>query len=790
MPNGEIIRRVIVKFKDTVDLPYEDGAEKHLERVGVHQWPELASRFKGIRLNRLFTAVSPDRIGELVDRASQRDRRYRPPNLLSFFAVDCLVEANPAALVSALKEWSQVETAYVDPLDTPPALTGTNPSYPLQTYLKPPAVAPSPQGGIDAEFAWLQPGGTGAGQKIVDVERGAKLDQADIAGRNIAPPLFGANSTKDGDPVHGASALCIVAAIDNNVGVVGIAHGLQEVKYSSQVLTDTGINAPVNRPDAVWAAIDHFTQAGDPVGRVLLLEVQLGSHNDPFALQDVSGNTWEEMPMETALADYQMIRLASALGIVVIEPSGNGKHDLDLFDQAGGSGFVLKRPGDRDDSGAIMVGASTSKYPYDPVVNGTEGTCFGSRVDCFAWGEDAATYVGTLPILGDLYGPFGGTSAAAAIVAGAALLVQGVAEAAPAIGHRLDPGSLRALLADPNINTWSHNPNTDRIGVMPNLKRIIQEGLQVAPDVYIRDNVNDMGAVNTGLISMSPDIIVRPAAVANPAVAFGPGTENDLMLGPTATPGQDNFVYVRVWNRSAVAAAAVTVTVFYAAPATLVMGDAWTPVGTPVLIPNVPANNVMTVSTAITWPAAQVPPAGHYCFVALVGNAQDPAPPRASFLNFDNFYAFIRNNNNVTWRNFDVVATPAPAAPTSVAVNGGDAYEFEFDAPGAYDSERTFQLVVGSQLPFGSQMLLEAPLDLLSRRLAVVEREGNRGRVSIGIYGRTTLPAVLFPAKSRSHCRLLVQVPRNRARDHEVYVSQLYEGFEVGRVTWRIVPTP
>jgi hypothetical protein len=33
-----------------------------------------------------------------------------------------------------------------------------------------------------------------------------------------------------------------------------------------------------------------------------------------------------------------------------------------------------------------------------------------------------------------------------------------------------------------------------------------------------------------------------------------------------------------------------------------------------------------------------------------------------------------------------------------------------------------------------------------------------------------------------------VQVPRAyRQRDHEVYVSQLYERFEVGRVTWRIM---
>jgi hypothetical protein len=345
---------------------------------------------------------------------------------------------------------------------------------------------------------------------------------------------------------------------------------------------------------------------------------------------------------------------------------------------------------------------------------------------------------------------------------------------------------MRALLSDPNLNTHSHNFGTDMIGVMPDLKRILQQGLGVVPDVYIRDYVGDTGAVHAGAISLSPDIIVRPASVTTPSMTFGPGTEGNDMLGPTATAGQDNFVYVRVWNRSAVAAAAVTATVYYATPATLVMGNAWTQVGAPVTIPTVPAGNVMTVSNEIRWPAAQVPPAGHYCFVALVGNARDPSPPRAWFQNFDNYYAFIRNNNNVTWRNFDVVAAPAPPAPRNLTVDGGDPYEFAFDAPGAYDSDRTFQLVVGSSLPFGSRVQLEAPLDLLSRRLPRIERDEDKGRVEIGPHGRTRLPAVTFPARSRSHCRLLVEVPRARDRDYEVYVSQLYEGFEVGRVTWRI----
>jgi hypothetical protein len=218
------------------------------------------------------------------------------------------------------------------------------------------------------------------------------------------------------------------------------------------------------------------------------------------------------------------------------------------------------------------------------------------------------------------------------------------------------------------------------------------------------------------------------------------------------------------------------------------MGDAWTKIGS-VVIPSVPPNNVMTVSSAIDWPRAAVPPAGHYCFIGLVGNAEDPAPPAAAFQNFDNYYAFIRNNNNVTWRNFNVVSELAPAAPSGLEVDGGDAYALEFEARGDPDNERPFQLVVGAALPSGGRVLLDAPLHLLDTgRLPVVEKEGLRGRVPVGAHGRTRLPAVVFPQKTRERCRLFVRMPPDRDQHHDIYVSQLYEGFEVGRITWRIVP--
>jgi hypothetical protein len=781
-PPADVPRRVVVKFHDAVILPYEDGAERHVVRLGVGPWTELARRFEGIRLDRLFTLVSPERIGELVARATDRDRHYRPPNLLSYFVVECPAGVDPGALTAALRGWEQVETVYVDPLDESPA-PPDNPRYGEQTYLKPPAVAPppAPRGAIDAEFAWTQPGGTGAGQKIVDLERGARLSHEDLVALNI-PTLHGVNAVPDRP--HGASVLGVVAAVDNVKGVIGIAHGVDQVAYTCQVLPGGG----VDRVKAVLAAIEHFTQPGEQaLGRVLLLEVQLNPTNDPLALTDINGVKWNGMPMETAPADFEIIRLATALGIVVIEAAGNGFKDLDAFQQSiSGGKFVLSRthPADFKDSGAIMVGGSTSDYPYlRSVVGPGQGTCFGSRVDCFAWAEGVRT-CGVDPFTElDAYpGNFGGTSAAAAIVAGAALLVQGVAQAS--LGHRLSPGEMRALLSDPDVNTRSASYGVDRIGVMPNLKRILQDALQVAPDVYMRDYVGDSGDAHAGAISLSPDIIVRPAAVANPGVTFGAGTEDDLMLGPTVTSGQDNFVYVRVWNRGNVDAASVTARVFYASAATLLTPDDWKPVGT-VVMANVPAGNVMTVSTAITWPASAVPPPGHYCFIALVGNARDPAPDPAAFLSIDNYHTYIRSNNNVTWRNFAVVPLLAPGSPGDAE----DTYGFEFAVPGAVDADRYFQLAVGARVPPGARVWLEAPVALLGHAgpLADVDTGRRTARVPVGPHGRTTFSRVLLPARSRSRCRLLVQLPRGRRdRDDEAYVSQLYEGFEVGRITWRI----
>ena len=416
------------------------------------------------------------------------------------------------------------------------------------------------------------------------------------------------------------------------------------------------------------------------------------------------------------------------------------------------------------------------------------GSNYGGRVDCYAWGENVDTATAFEGSPDNEYDPdFGGTSAASAIIAGCALAVQGISE--NNIGFKFSPGQLRALFRNPDMGTPSEDPPTDRIGPMPNLEAIVNGLFHTQPDLYIRDFPGDTGDPHDGSLSASPDIILRPTAVADPDAEFGDGSpgENSTTLGSTAIAGQDNFLYVRVLNQSPFAPTAdVTATVYWSPPATLVSPSLWEPVGS-VLIPVVPGADVVTVSEPIVWAADDIPASGHYCFVGLVGNAEDPAPNPISFIDFDTYRDYIRNNNNVTWRNFNVESNEPD--------QGGDGFKsLRFLAAGADDMTRRFCLEVIAKLPRGSKCLLEAPVALLQAMQAgppwAIVR-ASTGQIPINPHRRHRIGCAYFPAKHAFPLRLLVHIPEeHRGRRYTVAVRQLYEAEEVGRVTWRLVPEP
>ena len=71
--------------------------------------------------------------------------------------------------------------------------------------------------------------------------------------------------------------------------------------------------------------------------------------------------------------------------------------------------------------------------------------------------------------MSDTYADFDGTSGAAPIVAGAALVMQGIIKVRT--GSKLGPTALRSRIKIGGTQTV--DPINDKIGVMPNLKNLI-----------------------------------------------------------------------------------------------------------------------------------------------------------------------------------------------------------------------------------------------------------------------------------------------------------------------------
>lgn len=745
--------RVVVKFHDHIEIPYRDGLEGQLEKLQIGPWDRLAESFPGITLRRLYTALEPDKIRALVDRARELDRTYQPPNLLTYFLVDCPPGCEPEALAKTLLAWPTVQKAYAaSPAGDPTVNDADDPLSPNQLYLDP---APT---GIDAHYAWGFTGGDGQGQNVIDLEQGWTVGHEDLACHG-ASVLFG--TVMNGSRYHGTAVLGEICACDNTLDCVGIAPHVASVN----VVSYSGVLG--NIPNAVLAALAALT-----FGDTLLIEVQLV--DAPFG-----------RPIETDDANFDSLRLATALGIIVVEAGGNGAVDLDAYTNGAGLHILQRGHADFRESGAIIVGSCTAATPHARWTSSS----YGSRIDCYGWGEQIDT------ITSDSSGSttattttFGGTSGASPMIVGAALVVQGVAEAN--LGYRFAPYQMRALLSDPANGTASANPVADRIGVMPDLRAIIMSNaIGLAPDLYLRDNIGDTGDPHSGSISSSPDIILVPATVPDPQAAYGEGsgTENSTTLGDTVHPTHDNFIYVRARNRGGSAATGVTARIHWSPAASLVTPDLWTEIGS-ATFPTVPAGDVLTVSNALTWYQADLPAAGHYCFVGLVGNDHDPAPNPSDFTDWDTFCRFIRENNNVTWRNFNVASTdPSEGADPSGFV------ALPFLIGGPLDAAREMRVEVGARLPAGSKVMLEVPLFLRAlaggRAGAVTDKKRNVLRLPANPHGKIGFGPVLLGAKLRAQARLLVSIPKElRGNEYEVHVRQVYREQEVGRVTWRLVP--
>lgn len=753
--------KIIIRFKDLDQFVDEETAEKWINSTIKGEFERLDKEFGNFSLKPLLSPGQLKLSEKLATRAIKQNKGYRPANFRSFYTIDFKNHKDLVAPVKSLFRWESVQTAYIDKAGPDPLVDASDdPRAPNQGYLDP---APD---GIDAEYAWGFTGGDGEGQRFIDLERGWTLNHEDLNDHG-GTLLHG--TLRDNSRAHGTSVLGEICAVDNDLGCVGIVPNVD----SFDVVSFHGST----RDAAIMEAIDNLN-----FGDVLLLEAQVWLNGTSLL-----------GPIEAYDAEFEAIRLASALGIIVVEAGGNGTNngqapalDMDAYTTLGGEQIFNPASADFRDSGAIIVTAATSAAPHTRRDYGP----FGDRIDCYAWSQNIDTCSSNTTGSTSAYTTgFGGTSGASPIVTGAALAVQGLAEAQ--LGFRFGPYQMRAILRDPANGTAPDVSETAEIGVMPDLQQIIDNVLNLAPDVYLRDFLGDVGEPHSGAISASPDIILRPTLVADPQLTFGAGsgTENSNSLGFEAESGQDNYLYTRVLNQGGSDTTDVEVTLFWSEVSTLVTPDQWTLIGSTV-IPGVPSGEVLTVSDAIVWSAAEIPATGHYCIVGIIGTANDPAPNPADFLDWSNFQSFIRENNNVTWRNFNVVDN---LPDTEVEPAAGMKFKaLAFISPGAPKQAVPMQLEVIGKLPTGARAFLEVPGyygDILQERglNAFDLKTSKRRLIPIKQFGRLTLPEIAYPAKVKNQMRLLVHIPEERRHStYDVAVRQLYKGDEVGRVTWRL----
>lgn len=182
---------------------------------------------------------------------------------------------------------------------------------------------------------------------------------------------------------------------------------------------------------------------------------------------------------------------------------------------------------------------------------------------------------------------------------------------------------LQTVAASVNPDLWIADPAPDT-GVEPNK---VSKNIWTSPNIWVR-NQNDGGAAYQNVIA-----------------------------------GQDNYVYVKVDNIGDLPATNTTVEV-YRTDATLGVGwpKGWSLVGKATIAQLAAKDSTQVM---IPWAKDSIPKPGHYCFYARVLNAEDPMKVAETSDAIRNTY----NNNNIAWRNFNVVGlTKKPAEKFEVKV--------------------------------------------------------------------------------------------------------------------------
>lgn len=337
-----------------------------------------------------------------------------------------------------------------------------------QGYRAPPG--PGPAGGPPHQEPWGLgfdqvcdlPGGRGQGATLWVVERGwhlagfspTPLGHPALQGFSTAP-VWGENCgahKREGQPGWADLSADERSWRDHGLSNLGVwkaamPGGLRGVAPEATIRIVSVMRPGSTDPDFT-SAIRAAVQAAAP-GDVLLVEDQVAAR---FGLRTLMAS------VAAVPTVRQLFAAAIAKGVLPIASAGNGDFLLAPL-----IAWKLRRRRIPLPPELLIVGGADPSTRQRAV-----GSNFGPEVNCFAWGKAVATLQLThdagYATGGDRY-DHGGTSSAAALVAGAALVARGMALAR---GRRLGVAQLKALL----LRGGTPTEGGAIIGLMPNLEQV------------------------------------------------------------------------------------------------------------------------------------------------------------------------------------------------------------------------------------------------------------------------------------------------------------------------------
>jgi subtilisin family serine protease len=384
------------------------------------------------------------------ERNEDLDRRLPLPSLERFVRVRIDKEMDSEEAHTWVREFAEdelVEYAVRAAVPGPPPVQDLTDE---QGYLD-----PSTDGGVNAEWAWSQ-GLAGQGIQVCDCEYGFHPGHADLPNVTV---VYNDDGDLSVERDHGTQVLGVLAGKADGEGVSGICH-----EAALLFASESGFK----RVECLNAVLAEAQSGALHPGDVVLLEMQALVVSD-----------WVFLPAECDPDVHAATMALVGLGIVVVAAAGNSGVHLDHVAPPEHLNRLIWQKGhpDYDDSGAIMVGAGNAPGGADAHAR-ADFSNKGTRVDCQGWGNAVCTTGGgglfSAAGLDQFYArDFGGTSSAAAIVAGVVACLQGFAKSA--LGGPLDPWTVRNLLRRDDLGIPQHpgDPPEDHIGPLPDLERLM-----------------------------------------------------------------------------------------------------------------------------------------------------------------------------------------------------------------------------------------------------------------------------------------------------------------------------